>query len=190
MDAITKILDGNIYRVYDVQVSDIQPSESNTSFDSVYNSVFVSDDTDLEALFNEASSKTGVDAALIKAVAQAESGFDTDAVSSCGAMGIMQLMPSTCSGYGVTDPFDAEQNILAGARVLSDMLDRYDGNVTLALAAYNSGYGNVDKYGGVPPFSETKSYIDKVTGIMDSYTNTQISDDIYKNYANGYNRFL
>lgn len=190
MNPITAILDGNIYRVEEY-FSSQTTVDSDSSFDSVYNTL--PDNQDLDAVFEWASEQTGVDAKLIKAVAQAESGFDTDAVSSCGAMGIMQLMPATCNAYGVSDPFDASQNILGGAKVLSWMLDRYNGDLTLTLAAYNSGYGNVDKYGGVPPFSQTESYINKVKSIYKSYNETvssELSNNLYNVYANGYNRFL
>ena len=112
------------------------------------------------------STEYGVDVNLLKAVAQAESGFDTNAVSSCGAMGIMQLMPETANSLGVEDPFDAEQCITGGAKMLSYLLDDYNGNVTLALAAYNAGSGSVQKYGGVPPYNETINYIDKINNIL------------------------
>ncbi len=125
--------------------------------------------SDLDSIFATVAASTGVNVNLLKAVAQAESGLDTEAVSSGGALGIMQLMPSVCNSYGVTDPFDATQNITAGAELLSWLMDRYDGDVTLTLAAYNAGYGNVDKYGGVPPFSQTYAFIDKVMGIYGSY---------------------
>jgi soluble lytic murein transglycosylase-like protein len=216
MLTITEILDGNIYRVVEEndlsQTGDLTDS-SEVTFDNVYNYLVefenssdesvtgnaseadVSQDgeTDLDAIFASASSNTGVDANLLKAVAQAESGFDTEAVSSCGAMGIMQLMPSTCSSYGVSDPFDAAQNVNAGAEVLSDLLERYGWNLTLSLAAYNAGSGNVDKYGGVPPFAETTAFIDKVMNLYDSYSeesSSQVSDNLYSAYASGYNRFL
>lgn len=190
MDAITAILDGNIYRVEENSSSQMT-IDSDGAFDEVYNTI--SDESDLDAIFNWASEQTGVDVNLLKAVAQAESGFDTNAVSSGGAMGIMQLMPATCSDYGVADPFDVSQNILGGAKVLSWMLDRYDGDLTLTLAAYNSGYGNVDKNGGVPPFSQTTSYINKVKSIYNSYNesvSSELSNNLYNLYANGYNRFL
>jgi hypothetical protein len=123
---------------------------------------------ELSAIFKKASETYGISETLLKAVAKAESGFNTNAVSSAGAQGIMQLMPSTAKALGVTDSFDAEQNIMGGAKYLSQMLDRYDGDVTLALAAYNAGAGNVAKYGGVPPFTQTQNYIKKVLSYMES----------------------
>ena len=95
---------------------------------------------------------------LIDAVARTESGYDADAVSSAGAIGVMQLMPDTARELGV-DPRDPSQNILGGAAYLRQMLDRFDGSVELALAAYNAGSGNVQRHGGVPPFRETRDYV-------------------------------
>lgn len=119
-------------------------------------------ETSLDSLFETASETYGVPVNLLKAVAKAESNFNTNAVSSCGAQGVMQLMPSTASSLGVTDAFDAGQNIMAGAKMLSGLLTKYDGDTALALAAYNAGSGNVDKYGGIPPFKETQNYVQKV----------------------------
>jgi hypothetical protein len=119
---------------------------------------------DLEPLFAKASTLYNVPNDLLKAVAKVESGFNTNAVSKAGAMGIMQLMPSTAAGLGVDNPLDPEQNIMGGARMLHQLLNRYDGDLTLTLAAYNAGVGNVAKYDGVPPFAETNAFIERVTG--------------------------
>lgn len=119
-------------------------------------------DPGMEAAFSKAADTYRVSVDLLKAVGKAESGFRSDAVSRSGAVGVMQLMPATARGLGVGDPYDMEQNIMGGAKFLSSLLDRYDGNVELALAAYNAGPANVDKYGGVPPFKETQNYIPKV----------------------------
>ena len=119
----------------------------------------------------QATSFDGVNVNLLKAVAQAESGFDVNATSSCGAMGIMQLMPSTAESYGVEDPYDARQSITGGAKLLSWLLDDYNGNVSLALAGYNAGCGAVQKYGGVPPYDETVNYINKINDILDGALN-------------------
>ena len=99
---------------------------------------------------------------LIKAVALVESGFNPHAVSHAGAQGLMQLMPATARDYGVRDPFDPLTNLQAGARHLRKLLDRFDGNLALALAAYNAGETAVLRYDGVPNYSETKDYVRKV----------------------------
>lgn len=126
-------------------------------------------------LFNEAAATYGVDVNLLTAIAKQESNFKADAVSSAGAIGIMQLMPATAESLGVSDPYDARENIMGGAKYIRQMLDRYDGDVTLALAAYNAGSGNVAKYGGVPPFAETQNYVAKVTA---NYENKVEAPDI------------
>ena len=121
----------------------------------------------LEDIFQDVAKEYEVPVDLLKAVAQAESGFDANAVSSCGASGIMQLMPKTAEGLGVEDVFDPEQNITGGAKMLAYLLDDYDGDTTLALAAYNAGSGAVAKYGGVPPYEETRNYIRRINDILD-----------------------
>ena len=118
--------------------------------------------TNLEQIFKAASEKYNVPENLLKAVAKAESNFNPMAQSSCGAQGVMQLMPATAKGLGVTDSFNAEQNIMGGAKYLSQLLDSFDGNTQLAVAAYNAGAGNVIKYDGIPPFNETQNYVKKV----------------------------
>lgn len=120
----------------------------------------------MEAVFQEASRTYDIPAAVLKAVAKAESNFNPNAKSHCGAMGVMQLMPATARSLGVSDPWNARQNIMGGSKYLRDMLNKYDGNLKLALAAYNAGSGNVDKYGGVPPFAETQNYVKKIFGFL------------------------
>ena len=105
-----------------------------------------------------AAEKYRLSPALLDAVARSESGYNAAAVSPAGAIGIMQLMPDTARGLGV-DPRDPEQNIFGGAAYLRQQLDRFDGNLDLALAAYNAGGGRVVQYGGVPPFKETRAYV-------------------------------
>lgn len=116
----------------------------------------------LDSIFQQAAQRYGVSENLLKAVAKVESNFDANAVSRCGATGIMQLMPSTAKSLGVTNLKDPEQNIMGGAKELSQLLKRYNGDVKLALAGYNAGIGNVAKYGGVPPFAETQAYVKRV----------------------------
>lgn len=122
----------------------------------------------LKDIFEEASAEYNVPFSLLTAVGMQESTFRADAVSKAGAQGIMQLMPKTAAGLGVTDSFDPEQNIRGGAKYLRELLDRYDGNISFALAAYNAGGNNVDKYGGIPPFKETQEYVEKVLGYMNT----------------------
>lgn len=156
------LLDGNKYLVANT-VSDNSDKVTVNFNDYLKKN---SQDIKYEDIFNQVSAQTGVSAQLLKAVAQAESGCRSDAVSSCGAVGVMQLMPATAKAYGVTDSFDAYENISGGAKLLSDLLEKYNGNVTLSLAAYNAGSGNVSKYGGVPPFKETVNYIDKINKLL------------------------
>lgn len=122
----------------------------------------------LDAIFNEAASKYGVDAKFLKAIAKCESDFSTECTSHSGAMGIMQLMPQTAASLGVTNAYDPYQNIMGGARYISEKLTQYNGDKSLALAAYNAGSGNVAKYGGIPPFKETQNYVAKVMAYYNS----------------------
>lgn len=119
----------------------------------------------IDNIINQASQQYGIPAKLIKAVIQQESGFNANAKSMAGASGLMQLMPGTAKSLGVTDVFDPEQNVLAGSKYLKQLLDKYDGKIELALAAYNAGSANVDKYGGIPPFDETSNYVRNVSNL-------------------------
>jgi soluble lytic murein transglycosylase-like protein len=114
------------------------------------------------ALATRTAEKYGVNPGLVTSVINAESSFNQHAVSPAGAEGLMQLMPKTAAGLGVTDPLNPEQNIDGGVRYLRQMLDRYSGNVPLALAAYNAGPGAVDRAGGIPDYAETQTYVRKV----------------------------
>lgn len=117
---------------------------------------------ELQPIVQSAARKYGVPEQLINAVITAESAARTDAVSPAGAKGLMQLMDGTAKDVGVTNPFDAQQNIEGGTRYLRKMLDMFNGDTKLALAGYNAGPGNVQKYDGIPPFRETKNYITQV----------------------------
>lgn len=139
-------------------------SGSNSGFSSILSRYMDSPSGGLDAIFDAASQKYNVPADLLKAVAKAESNFNANATSACGAMGIMQLMPATANSLGVSDAYDPEQNIMGGAKCLRQMLNQFGGNTELALAAYNAGPGNVQKYSGVPPFEETQNYVAKVLG--------------------------
>lgn len=119
-----------------------------------------------DAFIEEASALYGVSSDLVRAVIQTESGFNPRAVSGVGAKGLMQLMPRTARALGIEDPFDPKQNIFGGVKYLSRLLEKYNGNVALALASYNAGPGNVSKHGGIPPFRETRGYVKKITGLL------------------------
>jgi soluble lytic murein transglycosylase-like protein len=110
-------------------------------------------------------------------VVKAESNFDPTAVSGAGAAGLMQLMPGTAASLGVEDVFNPEQNVEGGVRLLRQLLDRYQGNVVYALAAYNAGPGAVDRYGGVPPYRETQTYVPRVLGLMGTAANASAQMD-------------
>ena len=139
-------------------VSEISEAESMSSMNTSTQA-----SSSLESIIGRAAKKYRLPAKLIKSIIRHESNFNPQAVSQAGASGLMQLMPSTARGLGVTDILDPEQNVMGGAKYIRNMLDKYNGNLKLALAAYNAGPGNVDKYGGIPPFKETQNYVQKVT---------------------------
>jgi soluble lytic murein transglycosylase-like protein len=116
-------------------------------------------------IINEAAAKYDMDANLIHAVMQTESAFHPYAVSRAGAEGLMQLMPELSDEMGVNNAFDPRDNIMGGVRYLKGLLDYHNGNLDLALAAYNAGPGNVERYGGVPPFQETRNYVKTIKRI-------------------------
>lgn len=138
------------------------------SFENALSASKTSKTTSLDAIFDKAAKTYGVDVKLLKAIAKQESNFQTDVVSKAGAQGIMQLMPATAKAMGVKNAMNPEENIMGGAKLISQLLKKYNGDIKLALAGYNAGTGNVAKYHGVPPFEETKNYIKKV---MNYYEN-------------------
>lgn len=151
-------------------------SKSDGGFAAVLNDRKKASETDLNSIFEAASEKYGVPVNLLKAVAKAESNFNPKATSGCGAMGIMQLMPGTAKALGVTDAYDARQNIMGGAAYLSQLLEEFGGDVKLTAAAYNAGPGNVSKYGGLPPFKETENYVAAVMKNYSDYSDGLLPD--------------
>lgn len=120
-------------------------------------------------IIKTSSDKYGVSASLIKAVIHAESGYNPNAVSHKGASGLMQLMPGTAKSLKVSNSFDPKDNVEGGVKYLRFLLDTFKGDVSLALAAYNAGLSKVAKYGGIPPYTETRNYVNKVLSYMNSY---------------------
>jgi soluble lytic murein transglycosylase-like protein len=123
----------------------------------------LSGDCDLDWIIYHAGERQGVDPRFIHAVIKQESRYNPKAVSGVGAQGLMQMMPATAKRFGLKDPFDAAANVEAGTKYLKFLLKRFNGDVSLALAGYNAGEGSVDKYKGVPPYSETQNYVKKIS---------------------------
>lgn len=133
----------------------------------------------LEEIYEEASQTYGVSVDLLKAMTKQESNFNPNATSKSGAQGFMQLMPATAESLGVTNAYDPYQNIMGGAKYIRKMLDMYNGDLSLALAAYNAGCNNVDKYGGIPPFVETQNYVAKITGYLEEGVDIPDTQTVY-----------
>jgi soluble lytic murein transglycosylase-like protein len=141
---------------------------------AIYNSqANVTAPAQLASYIQEAARQHQVDPRLVAAIARRESAFNPNAVSAVGACGVMQLMPATAKYLGVTNVFDARQNIFGGARYLRTLLDTFHGDLDLALAAYNAGPGAVAKFGGVPPYRETQSYVAAVRATYERSLRTQ-----------------
>ena len=120
-----------------------------------------------DGMIEKYAALNGLSPALVRAVIKTESDGNPRCVSSAGAMGLMQLMPANVKEAGISDPFDPEQNVAAGTKQLAGLLKQYGGNLDLALAGYNAGPGNVRKYGGIPPFTETQNYVKRVRAAME-----------------------
>ncbi len=152
-----KILDANYQKNYADQPRGVAPKVSHGEIDQ---------------LIDKYSEQNSLDPDFVKAVVKQESGFNPNAKSHCGAMGLMQLMPATAQGLGVTDAYDAEQNIYGGTKYLKGLMDRFHNNKELALAAYNAGPNAVKKYNGVPPYKETQNYVKSVMAAYGQYKGT------------------
>jgi soluble lytic murein transglycosylase-like protein len=136
---------------------------------AIVNSQMLAKSASFDPIIEKAASSHDMEAALLRAVIVVESGFNENAVSSAGAQGLMQLMPATAKRFGVSDTFDPAQNVNAGAQYLRELIDRYENDLELALAAYNAGENAVERYGRqVPPFKETRRYVPKVLKIYNS----------------------
>lgn len=160
MSYITAVADAEALR-QKLTRSESRSAATDTDFKTALRSGGTGSAGDMDRIFEEAAARYNVPERLLKAVAKAESDFNPNAVSHAGAVGVMQLMPGTARSLGVSDPYDARQNIMGGAKYLKENLDRF-GDVSLALAAYNAGPGAVQKYSGIPPYNETQNYVKKV----------------------------
>jgi len=135
-----------------------------------FGQTFNSPKTEVDEIIRKCAKENNLDENLVKAVIKAESGFNTQARSPVGALGLMQLMPSTAKGLGVNNPLDPEQNVAGGTKYLKNLINRFDGRLDFALAAYNAGSGAVKKYGGIPPYPETQNYVKRVLNYQKEFS--------------------
>ena len=167
-DKAVQSFDSVLKKTAQVKFGDLLTNPTTKVNANIYSAQAVSSGDKISAkeqiknMVSRIAKKHGVDEKLVNALIKQESGFNPKAKSKVGAMGLMQLMPATAKGLGVTNPLDPEQNVDGGVRYLKSMLNRYNGNIILALAAYNAGPGAVDKYDGVPPYKETQNYVKSI----------------------------
>lgn len=158
LDPRIKQVNANIVK----QAPQISLKNALTEATAIQANTQVSSKSQILNVVSQISKKHGVDEKLVQALIKQESGFNPKAKSKAGAMGLMQLMPATAKNMGVKDPYNTVQNVEGGVKYLKSMLNKYNGNVILALAAYNAGPGAVDKYSGVPPYQETQNYVKNI----------------------------
>ena len=171
--AVSKI-DNDFQKILDANIKPEKPNYNNPLTEKIFspgndNPPETAKNNQIDSLIETYAAKNNMDSDFIKAVIKQESGFQPEATSHCGAMGLMQLMPATASSMGVRDAFDPEQNIMGGTKYLRGLLDRFGGNKELALAAYNAGPAAVQRYGGIPPYNETQNYVRSVLAHYNAY---------------------